>query len=107
MFVDIPGALRALARIVDRMEELIEWQRLIQQERHRPFSTSFDLNHHLAEEMEDFQACFANADHDLRELLKRTDLHATQEQRQRWVNELEQLEEQAASVSTAAKFLNS
>ena len=102
MGLDIPGAFSDLARLVDRMEELLEWQRLSRQEQRRPFATSFDIDNHLEGEMTGLQACFAYADRNLRELLARDDLSLAVKQRQAWQKELERLEARASSLGTPA-----
>ena len=106
MRIDIPAALRDLTRIVDQIAENLEWRRLAQQEHRHPFPTSFDLDEHLDDEMRDLQVCFADADFSLRELLRRPDLDASEEQRQAWMRELERLENRVAALSVSVRFIN-
>ena len=107
MQVDIPGALRDLGRLVDRIAELLEWQKLAQQERRMPFSTSFDLEGHIPEDLRDLRAAFLSADMTLRELLGRDDLAPPAEQRRIWQRELEQIERRFAEYSATDAFINS
>lgn len=104
MQFDVPGTLKELSRLVDRLAELAEWRRLAQSEQRRPFLTSFELDQHLDEDMLDLQIRFADLAFFLRELLNRPDLDATPEQRQHWLRELESLEARAARLVVSEKL---
>ena len=106
MQIDIPGTLRELERLVDRIAELIEWHKLTQQQRRLPFPTSFELNDHFAEETLDLQNCFAAADIQLRTLLADPHAITDEKQRQAWLRRLGQLEEWASALALAARFNN-
>jgi hypothetical protein len=104
MKLDIPGALRDLDRLVDRMAELLEWQKLVQQERRGPF-TSFELNHHLPGDIRTLHARFLNAHLDLREVLGRPNLEASPRQRRRWEQRLQEIEHRFASLPFTGRFI--
>lgn len=106
MYLDIPAALRALGQIVDRIAEMIEWQKLAHQERRRPFPTSFELDDHLQDEIRDLQASFISTALDLREALGRPDLEVAEQQRRQWQYQLEQLEQRFASLTAGDRFIN-
>lgn len=106
MQIDIPGGLRDLGRLVDRIAELLEWQKLAQQERRLPFPTSFEWNDHLDQDISDLRATFTGADMSLRTLLSRSDLNGTREQRHAWQRHLEQIEQRLAALSATDTFNN-
>ena len=106
MPIDIPAMLRDLARIVDQIAETLEWGKLARQEHRRPFTTSFDLDQHLDEELIALNICFADADFSLRELLRRFDPDRSEVQRQHWLAELERLENRVAALSAGVKLKN-
>ena len=105
MEVDISGALRSLQQVVDRIAELIEWEKLVQQEQdpHRP--PAFRLPDHFHEDIEAMYASFWNLGYDIHEALKRPDVQASHEERRRWKRRLEELEEQFSQLGFAARFI--
>ncbi|MBP7937703.1 MAG: hypothetical protein KA354_23940 [Phycisphaerae bacterium] len=107
MHIDIPGILRDLAQLVDRMAGVVEWRRLRIQERSLASSTSFDIADHLDEEMLDLQIAFSAAANSVREALDRPDLAASREQVIHWKQQLEQLEARASQIATTDKLIKS
>jgi hypothetical protein len=98
--------LRDLARIVDQIAETLEWGKLARQERRHPFTTSFDLDQHIEEELQALNICFADADFSLRELLRGFDLEISDKQRQQWLRELDRLEDRVRTLSASARLKN-
>jgi hypothetical protein len=106
MPVNIPAMLHDLARVVDQIAETLEWGRLAQQERRRPFTTSFDLDQHIEDELQALNTCFADADFSLRELLRRFDPEISEKQRQQWLKELDRLEDRVRTLGVSVKLKN-
>ncbi len=106
MHVDVAGALSDLARIVDRMAELLEWRRLARQEQRRPFATSFDLGSHVEGELQSLQIAFLDAEFSLRELLERSDFEVSPARRRTWLRELDRLRRRASRIVHTARFIN-
>jgi hypothetical protein len=107
MHLDIPGALRDLSRLVDRIAELIEWEKLARQERCPHVPPSFQLPDHFREDIDQTDAWFWDLDNSIHEALDRPDLDASDEQRKRWKHSLGELEEHAVRLLYTAKLLSS
>ena len=58
MQADIPGALRDLKTVADRIEELLEWEQLAQQERDPHLPPAFQLRDHLPTEIVGLYSAF-------------------------------------------------
>ncbi|HOW71094.1 MAG TPA: hypothetical protein PKY77_10875 [Phycisphaerae bacterium] len=104
MRIDIARALRDLDQLVDRIAELVEWSRLSQQERRSPLPNSFDLNDHIDEEMLALQICFADAELNIRDVLARPDLEATEDQRRQWQQQLDHIRRRVANCLATGRF---
>ena len=107
MKVDIPGALRSLQQVVDRIAVLIEWEKLARQERKPHVPPSFQPADHFYEDLEMMCASFWNLVYDIHEAINRPDVAATDEQRRRWKRQLDQLEKQAGELQFIAKLIKS
>ncbi len=105
MYIDIPEALGALGQIVDRIAEMIEWEKLARQERRPCVPPSFQLADHFGEEMDSLCSSFISLDIDIHEALDRPDLDCSPEQRRGWRRQLLHLEKQAGELQNTAKLL--
>lgn len=105
MRVDIPGALRDLTRLTERLAELIEWERLVQRE-HRPdLPPSFQLRNHIPKEMSSLHQSFLVLAEDLRQILEDPHLRSTRQDRARWKAKLEAECRRVRNMGLAERFL--
>jgi len=58
MQVDIPAALQELAHVAARIEELLEWDKLAQQERRPHVPPAFQLRDHVSDEIVGLYSAF-------------------------------------------------
>lgn len=105
MKADVPGALRDLACLLDRIAELIEWERLAQQERKQANPSSFQLPNHFQQELNLLQASFFNLVFQVNEALARPDLEASADQLRRWKRRLAELDDRMSRLDFAAKLI--
>lgn len=105
MNIDLDAALADLQKLVDRIAELIQWAKLARRER-RPFTPpSFQLQHHVVEDIDGLINSGWYLDREIREALARPDLAASPEQRRRWTRRLEQLERSVTTLTRTARYI--
>ena len=92
MKVDIPGALRELSRVVNRVAELREWQKLAAQERATRPGHLILIPDSDQQEIDTLSGSFMMLDLDVHGVLARSDLECTPEERKRWQSRLGGLE---------------
>lgn len=105
MQVDIPAALQELKRVADRIEELLEWEKLAQQERGSRALPPFQLRDHDRKDIIDLFGWFLNLSMSIHEVLDRPDFEALGEQRQRWQRRLRALEERVQGLGIIDKYI--
>lgn len=105
MKIDIPGALRSLEQVVERIAELIEWEKLAIQERKPHVPPAFQPADHYHDDLVSLESAFWNLSRDIREALSRGDLEATSEQRLPWEHRLDQLELRVGELQAIAKLI--
>ena len=100
--IDIPGALRQLAAIRNRILELIEWDKLAQHELrpHEPpaFQLQTGLREQLREDVRSMHVSFISLASDIHEVLKRPDLACGFEDREAWRSRLERMDQEVATL---------
>lgn len=105
MRINLDAALGDLERLIDRIAELIEWEKLAKQQRPRQVSPSFRLADHFCEEVDELLVSGWQLHREIREALARDDLATSPEQRSRWERRLAQLERRASILVNTAKLL--
>lgn len=102
MNVDIAGALRELERLIERMQELIEWEKLFLSERKPHVPPSFQPTDHFRDDVEQMYAWFWNLVYSIHEVLDRDDFAIPERRRCEYRHRLGHLEEQfGRAVATA------
>ena len=107
MRIDVTAALRDLNRVVDRIAELIEWEKLAKQERRPHVPPSFQPADHFPEDMESLCNSLFSLDSSIHKLLDRPDLETSDEQREQWKRQLRQLEKRFGKLQFTAKLIRS
>jgi len=96
MRVNISAALLDLGRVVGRIAELVEWEKLVQQERPSPFPSAVQPADRLREDILALYAWFVSLDTSIHEVLSNPDLRVSEDQRRRWQRRLRELEERVS-----------
>ena len=105
MRTDVPGALENLNRVADRIAELIEWDKLAQQER-RPDSTwFFPPRDHLCDDLRSLYGLFLSLGLSIHDVLNRPDLDARKNQHTCWERRLRKLEARVHEFQISEKLL--
>ena len=105
MQVDIPGALRDLNKVADRLAELLEWQKLAQQERRPHTPPAFQFPDHTRKDIVEMYGWFINLDLCMREALNRTDLGFSIDDQTRWLRRLHEIEARVHALGIVDKFI--
>lgn len=96
MEVDIPGALRDLAKIAARIAELREWQRLAQEQRAAHPHRELFVPDSDQQEIDSLCGAYIQLDMIVHEALARPDLNCSPEQKKRWQRQLREMKQAVA-----------
>ena len=105
MQIDISGALRDLAKVADRIAELLEWEKLAQQERRPHVPPAFQLCDHNRKDIIDLYSWFLNLSMSAHEVLDSSDFEIPEEQRGRWQRRLRELEKRVDDCRIIDRFI--
>lgn len=106
MTFDVTAGLLDLARMVAKLKDLKEWQKLEQQEARPDLPPSFRLCNHVEEELRLQHSAFLGLSMDLQEALNDSTLVTSPEQRARWQRRLRQLEQEVQALGLTARFIS-
>lgn len=99
MEADIAGALRDLEKIVERIAQLREWQKLARQEQALNSQRHLFIPDSDQEEIDTLCGSFMLLRMTVQEALKRADLACAPDQRDAWHHRLRELEQAVAFLS--------
>lgn len=105
MQADIPGALLDLQRVAERLEELLEWHRLAQQEQRPHVPPAFQLRDHVTDELIGLYSAFLTLSGTTHRALDDPSLSDGHEQAGRWQHELRILERRVAQCRIGERFI--
>ena len=105
MSADIPAMLQELARLLEKLKELLEWAKLAEQEARPEVPPSFQLNSHVEEETRPVYAAFVSKALSTRIALNDPNLTVTPAQKQEWQNMLDRLQGQVHSMRSTETFI--
>jgi len=107
--VDVEGGLRQLSALRKRMGELIEWDKLAEQEQRPHQAPAFEihtsLRRGLREDLRSFYGFSLSLAIDIGEVLSRYDFVCTLGDRERWRRRLARLEDELANLRVWEKFI--
>lgn len=106
MTFDVSAGLLDLARMVAKLKELKEWQKLEQQEARPDLPPSFRPCNHVEEELRIQHAAFISTAMNLREALANPALTTSLEQRERWQRRLRHLECEVQVLGLTERFIS-
>lgn len=98
MELDIPGALRDLSKVVNRIAELREWQRLELAQLRPGCSIGLLSRDFEQQEIDTLCGSFMLLDLSIHEALDRADLNCASNQKKSWQRRLRELEQGVALV---------
>jgi len=105
MRIDLDAALLDLEKLIDRIAELIEWEKLSRQQRRPRDPPGFQFADHFNEDLESLFASGWQLHAEIGEALARDDLRASPEQLRRWQRRLHRLEQCANHLAMTARII--
>jgi hypothetical protein len=105
MQADIPGALRDLKTVADRIEELLEWEKLAQQERRPHVPPAFQLREHLPTEIVGLYSVFLTLSESAHRALDQANAPDACTEVADWRKTLQQLEQRVSGWRISARFI--
>ena len=106
MTFNVTAGLLDLARMVAKLKQFKEWQKLEQQEARPDLPPSFRISNHVEEELQLQYSAFLSLSMDLQEALNDSSFVTSAEQRARWQRRLRQLEQEVQILGLTARFIS-
>ena len=104
MQADIPGALHDLEQVVDRIAELLEWDKLAQQERRSDIPPAFQLRDHLPDEIVGLYSVFLTLNGTIHRALNNLTAPISADEAD-WRRSLRSLEQRVARWRIGERFI--
>jgi hypothetical protein len=103
--IDIPGALRDLGTVADRLATLLEWEKLAEQERGSRALPPFRLADHNRKDILDLYGRFLSLGTCVSNILERMNHQFPPEQAEYWWEQLRQLQQRVEGFGIIDKFI--
>ena len=106
MCFNLEAALRDLGKVANRILELMEWEKLAQQEHRSPFPSALRPSDQLKDDIRAMYGWFISLDMSIHEVLSQPDLDVSLDKFKRWQHRLEAMEKRIHACGITDRFIN-